>query len=280
MKYGFKIDEETLDGMKRTVGELQFISKERIRDELNKMLLTDKPADAIRMLKDIGALKYVIPELEATVGLGQNAFHHEDVFSHSMSVLSKTKPTLISRISSLLHDIGKVKTKEVIDGDIHFYSHESVGAEDAEKILRTLKYPDDIIKPVVLGIKNHMRLKRSGKEGEIVSDKALRKFTVDLGDHLEDILNMMHSDNISHHPDSNMPNQIPGILKRINALKSSIPAKNAKLPVTGEDLKALKIPAGPIYKEILDAIRDAIYENPNLTRGEAFTIVQNILKNK
>jgi len=280
IKYGFTLDEETLEGMKRNINELQHISKERIRDEMNKMLLTDHPAEALDMLKDIGAMKYISPELEQAIGMGQNKYHKHDVWMHSLEVLKKTKPNLINRLMALFHDVGKVKTKTIVDGEIHFYEHEHIGADMAREILTNLKYPSEIINPVVAGIKNHMRLKRSGEKGELVTDKALRKFVVDLGDHLEATLDVMSADNASHEGSHTNPEQIPNIIRRIDALKNSIPKKTDKLPVTGDDLISLKIPRGPIYKEILDAIRDAIYENPNLTRDEAFNIVRNIIKNK
>ena len=278
-KYGHEIPLYIIKSLKRNAGELKNISAERIQSELNKMLVTTRPEKALKLLKITGLLDYIIPEFKSAYKLGQNKFHKSDVWMHSIEVMKKTNPELLNRLVSLLHDIGKTKTKTVVDGEVHFYAHEKVGSEMAKEILTRLKYPTEIIAAVVIGIANHMRLKRSGNEGELATDKTLRKFSVDLGNHLETMLDVMEADNASHEGSHTMPNQIPNIRARIEKLKNTIPAKNAKLPVTGEDLKALKIPAGPIYKEILDTIRDAIYENPKLTRDEAFTIVQNILKN-
>ncbi len=123
-----------------------------------------------------------------------------------------------------------------------------------------------------------MRLKQAGKEGEIISDKALRKLSVDMNDHLQSLLNLIHSDNVSHAPMSNMPNQIPNIIKRIDALKSTIPNKNAKLPITGDDLIALGIKQGPIFKELLDIVKDKQLEDPNTTKEEYLQMIKNYLK--
>ena len=278
-KYGFTIDDETLEGMKRNIDELKHISKERIRDEVNKMLLTDHPAEAFEMLKDIGALKYISPDLQQAIGMGQNKFHSEDVFSHSLSVLSKTKPNLINRLMALFHDVGKVKTKTIVDDAIHFYEHEHIGADMAREILTNLKYPLDIINPVVIGIKNHMRLKRSGEKGELVTDKTLRKFVVDLGDHLEATLDVMAADNASHEGNHTNPNQIPNISRRIDALKNSIPKKNEKLPVTGSDLMDLGLKQGPLFKQLLDLVKDKQLENPNTTKEEYLEMIKQYLKN-
>ena len=279
-RYGWELTPEVKAGIERNLGHLGNTSKERIRDELDKVLLSNTPDRGIRMLKDVGLLPYVAPELQATVGLGQNKFHSEDVFFHSLSVLSKTKPTIVKRLMSLFHDIGKVETREIIDGEVHFYSHEFCGAETAERILTALKYPTDIIKPVVLGIRNHMRLKQSGAEGEVVSDKALRKFAVDLGEHLEDVLEIMEADNASHISGHKNPNQIPNIRARIDKLRNTIPAKNAKLPVTGEDLKNLGLKQGPLFKELLDLVKDQQLENPNTSKEEYLDLIKAHLSSK
>lgn len=279
-RFGWELTPAVVQGIKRNLHRLHNTSKERIRDELNKILQSDTPDRGIRMLKDTGLLPYIAKELQQAVGMTQNKWHSEDVFDHTMTVLSKTKPNLINRIGALLHDIGKTTTKTVVDNEVHFYSHESVGADMAREILTALKYPNDIIDPVVLAIKNHMRLKQSGKEGEKISDKALRKFVVDMGEHLEDIMDVIHSDNISHASASSMPNQIPNLLKRIEQLRSTIPTKNQKLPVTGDDLQQLGLKPGPLYKELLDLVRDTQLENPNTTKDEYLIIIKSHLNGK
>ena len=277
---GFELSPEIVDGIKKNLHRLGNTSKERVRDELNKILLSKDPARGIRMLRDTGLLPHVAKELQQAVGMVQNKHHSEMVFDHILTVLSNTKPNLINRIGALLHDIGKVSTRQVIDNEVHFYDHENVGSEMARNILTSLKYPNDIIEPVVLAVKNHMRLKQGGKEGDKISDKTLRKFVVDIGDHLENVLDIIHSDNVAHSPESAMPNQIPNIINRIEKLKSTIPKKTDKLPVTGEDLKNIGLVPGPLYKKLLDLVRDRQLENPNTTKEEYFDIITNYMKNE
>ena len=150
----------------------------------------------------------------------------------------------------------------------------------AREILSKLKYPNEIIDAVCLGIKHHMRLKQSGDRGERVTDKALRKFTLDLGDHLESLLDVMAADNAAHEGSHTSPEQIPNIVSRINALKNSIPKKTDKLPVTGDDLKLLGLKQGPLYKELLDLVRDKQLENPNTTKEEYLELIKQYLKSK
>lgn len=277
---GFELSPEVIDGIKNNLHRLGNTSKERVRDELNKILVSKDPTRGIRLLKDTGLLPYVAKELHLTVGMTQNKHHSEDVFSHTLTVLSKTKPSLIARLGALLHDVGKVATRQVIDNEVHFYDHENVGADVTREILTALKYPSNIIEPVVLAVKNHMRLKQGGKDGEKLSDKTLRKFVFDMGEHLEDVLDIVHSDNVAHSPESSMPNQIPNILKRIEQLKNSIPKKNDKLPLSGKDLKLLGLNPGPLFKKLLDLVRDRQMEYPNTTKEEYLEMIKAQLKNE
>lgn len=279
-KYKFDIPLNIIKSIKKNASRLENISAERIQEELNKMLLTSNPEKAIKLLKITDLLQYVIPELKQAIKMTQNKHHNERVFDHILSVLSKTKPNLVSRLGALLHDIGKIATRQVIDGEVHFYGHENVGAEMTEKILKRLKYPTNIIDTVVKAVKNHMRLKQAGKEGEKISDKTLRKFVVDMGEHLEDIMDIIDADNKSHAPGSEMPNQITNLIKRINILKSTIPQKNQKSPITGEDLKLLGFTPGPLFKELIELVKDKQLENPDTTKEEYIELVKNYVKNK
>jgi putative nucleotidyltransferase with HDIG domain len=277
-KYKWKIDTKTWEGIKNNLDNLGNTSMERVRDELNKILLTDDPAYGMRLLKDSGLLPHISPELQQAIGMGQNKYHKHCVWLHSLEVLKETKPNLINRLMALFHDIGKINTKTVVDGEIHFYQHEHIGSDMTREILANLKYPNEIIDAVCLGIKNHMRLKHSGEHGEMVTDKTLRKFTMDLGDHLESLLDVMAADNAAHEGNHTSPGQIPGIINRINALKGSIPKKTDKLPVTGDDLKLLGLRQGPLYKKLLDLVRDKQLEYPSTTKEEYLELIKQHLK--
>jgi len=279
IKYNWDLPFFMLRAMKRNSTQLKNISNERIRDELDKMLLTASPQRAIKLLKVTGVLDHVIPEFKAAYKMTQNKYHTATVFQHTLDVLrNTTSPKLIPRLMSLFHDLGKTVTKTVVDNEVHFYAHEFESAKLAEIVMRRLKYPVEIIDAVVLGVKNHMRLKQSGHEGEKISDKALRKLSVDLGPHLQDILHIMDADNRAHAPGHDMPNQIPNIIKRIDKLKDTIPTKGQKLPVSGEDLKALGLKAGPLFKELLDLVKDRQLEFPNTTKEEYLELIKNHLK--
>lgn len=272
-KYGWKIPYDIIKSIKKNAHKLENISSERIQEELNKMLITNSPEKAIKLLKVVDLLKYVIPEMNKAVGMKQNVHHTKDVFGHTLDVLKKTKPKLVQRLIALMHDIGKTVTQSVTPTGIHFYGHEDEGEKIVKTVMNRLKYPNELIDAVALGVKNHMRLKQGGDTTVNLSDKALRKFKIEMGEQLEDILDVIHSDNISHSDESSMPNQIDNVRKRLEALDIKVEKPN--LPINGIDLiNEFGLTPSPLFKKILGDITDAWYENPNLTKNEAKKIVE------
>lgn len=163
-RLGWDIDNFTLESMKRNVDRLRVVSMERINEEFGKMLVSDDPVVALTLLSEIGALKYIIPELIETQTLKQNRYHdYNTVWEHTMLVLSKTPPTLKLRMAALLHDIGKVKTVKIKeDGEPSFILHECVSATMATTILDRLRYSTQFRNEVCFLICNHMTFKRCG----------------------------------------------------------------------------------------------------------------------
>jgi len=273
VKYNFKMDMDTIKAISRNAHLIDTISKERISDELNKILLCQNPSLGIRLLKTTGLLPYIMEEYNETVGMKQNKYHTDDVFGHSMSVLANTPPELKTRLMALFHDIGKTLTRTVSpDGSVHFYDHESAGVEVVKNIMTRLKYPNDLINSVVTGVKNHMYLKQGGDDASKISDKTLRKFRSAVGENLEEILDLIHADNISHSTEGAMPNQINNVRGRLQKLSADLDTNKPTLPINGKDLIAIGFKPSPLMREILNAVEDAWFENPNITRDEALKI--------
>jgi len=277
MKYKWKLPMFMLRGLKKNAEQLKNISQERIRDELDKMLMTSNPHGAIKLMKVVGLLKYVIPELQAAIKMTQNVHHKDDVFDHILDVLSKSNPVLVQRLMALFHDIGKTVTKSVTPTGVHFYGHEMAGADMVETIMTRLKYPRELIDAVKLGVRNHMRLKSAGDTGVNISDKALRKFKTEIGDELENVLSVIHADNIAHADASSMPNQINNLKKRLDNLNMNVSAQGKpKLPISGKDLQDIGLKPGPIYSEIMKAVTESWFENPNITKEQAIQIAKSM----
>ena len=135
--------------MANNINRINIVSNERIRDELNKILLLNNPSKAFEMLDDIGLLNIILPELKATQNVEQpKQYHDKDVFGHIMDVTDKIKPDLLLRVTALLHDIGKPETKSKTNGKISFIEHETKSSLLAKRILQRLKYPAEFIKQV------------------------------------------------------------------------------------------------------------------------------------
>jgi poly(A) polymerase len=272
-KYKWKVPGYIIKALKANASQINNISAERISAELDKMLMTSSPDKAIKLLKITDLLHHIIPELKQSIKMTQNRHHKMDVFGHTLDVLKKTQPVLIQRLMGLFHDIGKVTTRSVTPTGIHFYGHEDAGSEIAEKIMRRLKYPTEIIQAVKLGVENHMKLKHGGDTTVDLTDKTLRKFTTEVGNQLENILNLIHADNIAHSDESSMPNQIQNVKNRLNSLQTT--TSKPKLPISGFDLqKELGLKPGPIFTEIMKNVTDAWFGNPNINREEALNIAR------
>ena len=272
VKYNWKLPLFMIRGLKNNASQLKNISQERIRDELNKILITGSPSKGVKLLKITGLLPFVIPELVPAIKMTQNVHHTRDVFSHTLDVVSKTQPILIQRLMGVFHDIGKTVTKSSTPTGVHFYGHELEGSQIVDTVMTRLKYPRELIDAVKLGVKNHMRLKQAGDTAINISDKALRKFQIEMGEQLENVLSLIHADNTSHADTSNMPNQISNIRNRLENLKLTV--KTPKLPLNGNDLKEMGIPPGPIYKKLLELVTDKWFENPNISKEEAIQLVK------
>lgn len=277
VKYNWKLPLFMIRALKKNAAQLKNISQERIRDELDKILMTGNPDKGIKLLKITGLLDYVIPELRAAVKMTQNKHHSQDVFNHTLDVLRGTKPELINRLIALFHDIGKTVTRTVTPTGVHFYGHEDEGAKMVRDIMFRLKYPSELIDAVVLGVKSHMRLKHGGDDAVKLSDKTLRKFKIEMGDKLENILDVIHADNTVHSEASSMPNQIENVRKRLDQL--NITVSKPKLPINGNDLMQMGIQPGPIFKKILSSITEKWFENPDITKEEAIHIAKSIAGN-
>lgn len=275
----FDILDDVFLSIQNNSEKIKNISNERIRDELNKMLISDRPEVAIQLLFWSFLLEHIVPELNVCIGMTQNHYHKDDVFYHTLEVLKNTKPILSQRLMALFHDVGKplvVTTKD--NGEHSFIEHEYVSSKLAEEIMIRLKYSTDEINSVKSGIKNHMRLKHGGKDGLGISDKALRKFKFEVNEKdLDDILDLIHADNISHASEHCLPEQIPVIrerLKNLGILKQSL-----KLPINGNDLvNELGLKPSKLFNEIFKILIEKVYENPSLTREEALQIAKGMIK--
>lgn len=152
----FKLDGNTLLAIEKNAEKIQNVSTERIKEEINKILLSDKPY-YIELLYFISIIKYIMPEFEACFGVTQNnPYHIYDVGRHTLKVLENIGNNLDIRLAALFHDIGKPDCKTVDSNGVdHFYKHAIISADKAQEIMKRLKYDNETIEKVVTLVKYH-----------------------------------------------------------------------------------------------------------------------------
>jgi poly(A) polymerase len=190
---GFSASADVVEAMTAMADRIEIVSAERVRDELNKLLIGSDPVAGLRLLVDTGLAERVLPELPA-LKLERDEHHrHKDVYDHSLTVLEQaialeerleTVPDLTIRLAALLHDIGKPKTRRFVDGGVvTFHHHDVVGAKLVRKRMRALRYSNDQIDAVAKLVELHLRFHGYGS-GEW-TDSAVRRYVRDAGDQLE-----------------------------------------------------------------------------------------------
>jgi poly(A) polymerase len=177
--YGLVPDDDLVAAVKELRSRLEIVSAERIRMELDKLLVVDRPGDGLWFLVNTGLAEEFLPELPA-LALQQDPVHrHKDVLAHTIAVVEKTQPDKILRLAALLHDIGKPKTRSYGKGGVSFHHHEVVGARMAEERMRALRYPEDEIAAVRRLVELHLRF--HGYGDDLWTDSAVRRYATDAG---------------------------------------------------------------------------------------------------
>ena len=255
----FKIDRKTSEAIKKNAENLSYISQERIRDELNRIILSERPAEGIDMLHETGLLDFIIPELEKGVGVAQNRHHIYTIYKHSiMSLKFCPSQKLDVRLATLLHDIAKPQTKRGEGQFSTFYNHDHVGARVVEKILKRLKYPNAIIEKVRLLVNNHMFYYNPDEVGESSVRKLIRKVGLE---NMKDLIDLRMAERLG----SGVPKAKPYKLRHFEYVieKVSHDAISVKmLEINGYDLmKVLKIKPGPKIGAILDVLLSEVIED-------------------
>lgn len=266
----FTIEKETGEAMKKTSSILGKISKERIRDEFTRIIMSSRPAIGIEMARNIGILEFIIPELLEAPGVEQNQAHAYDVWTHLMKTLEhaeKKKWGLDIRLSALLHDISKPETrrKNPKNGEWSFYGHEVVGARVAKTILTRLKYSKDIIEKVTKLVRWHMFF----SDTEQITLSAVRRMIQNVGrENIWDLMNVRICDRIG----TGRPKEDPYRLRKYKsmveeALKDPISVGMLKIN-GGKVIEVAKIPPGPKIGYILHALLEEVLEDPSLNTAE------------
>lgn len=180
--YGLVPDPELVAAVETMRSRLEIVSRERIRDELDKLLVLPVPTAGLWFVANTGLAEEFLPELPALALEQDPVQRHKDVLAHTIAVVEKTSPERTLRLAALFHDIGKPLTRSIGPGGVHFHHHDVVGAKMARKRMRELRYPTEVIEDVDRLVALHLRF-HTYQMGW--TDSAVRRYAHDAGDLLD-----------------------------------------------------------------------------------------------
>ena len=262
----FRIVPESLESIRRNRGRLEILSRERIAEELNKMLVCGRPSTGFRLLDETGLLDLILPQLSKLKGTESMEGHsHKENFSHTLEVVdnvaseemaaiaegrlmnyefvdgvetakARTEPYLWLRWAALLHDIGKPATKRFdSSAGWTFHGHEVVGARMVPKIFKSLKMPlNEKMKYVEKLVLLHLR--PIALVTEEVTDSAVRRLLFDAGNDIEDLMLLCRADVTSKNPKKveRLRNNFELVKQKLAEVEEKDAVRNFKNPITGE----------------------------------------------
>ncbi len=258
----FKIEKETAKAIKNNSLWLKAISNERIRDEFMKIIISKRAAWGIDLLRELGLLKHIIPELEKGYGVTQNKHHIYDCYEHailSLKYAAKQKYNKYVRLAALLHDIGKPEVKEGEGNEATFYNHEIVGTKMTYQILNRLRFSKKDIEKVAKLVRYHLFYYNVDEVGE----SSVRKLVRNVGlENMDELIQVRKADRIG----SGCPKAEPYKLRHLRYMTEKVskdPISVEMLKVNGNDImEILEISPGPKIGDILDILLGYVLEDP------------------
>ena len=265
----FAIENTTAEGVAENAKQLEKISRERIRDELLRILMSPRPMQALYVAQKLGILKYIIPELEQGIGVDQNQAHSFDVFEHLLRALQhaadKNWPLTV-RLAALLHDIGKPASRQLSQEkkDWTFHGHEVIGARVAKKILKDLRLPNETTQTIVSLVRWHMFF----SDPDQVTLSAVRRIITNVGpDHIKELLNLRICDRIGTGRPKEQPFRLRKYMSMVDeAMRDPISVKMLK--INGTKLMELGQEPGPRIGWILHALLEDVLDDPKKNSQE------------
>ena len=277
-RLGFTIVPESLDAMRRMAGRLRILSRERIVEELDKMLLTNKPSTAFRLMDQTGLLEQFFPELVRLKGTETvDGKGHKENFSHTLEVLDNVvlfekeegrEPNLWLHWAALLHDIGKPISKRFVPGQgWTFHGHEVVGARMVPQIFKSLKMPlNEKMKYVQKLVGLHLRPIALVDDG--VTDSAVRRLLFDAGEDIDDLMILCNADITSKNPAkvARLRRNFELVKEKMAEVEAKDEIRNWKNPISGDYIMELFgiepcNTIGQLKEMVKEAILDGVIPN-------------------
>jgi poly(A) polymerase len=213
-RFDLEPDPELLEAVRSMADRLSIVSAERIRDELDRLVMLPVPSKGLWFVVRTGLAEHFLPELPG-LEVEQDPIHqHKDVLAHTLAVVDKTSPDRLLRLAALFHDVGKPKTRAIGDQGVSFHHHEVVGARMTRTRMRALKYSNEDVDTVVALVELHLRF-HTYRLGW--TDKAVRRYVRDAGEHLDRLNELTRCDCTTRNA-----NKARALAKRMDELEARI----------------------------------------------------------
>ena len=242
---------------------INLVSRERIRDELVKLIILSPPSEGILMLEELGLLEMILPELQAAVGFEQKSpYHHEDLFRHSLSVMDRTRPDLSLRLAALFHDLGKIEAERFIARDpadeqdyYVYWGHQEGSLKKSRNIMKRLRFPKQLREEVEFLVCHHMINYQADWK-----DSTIRRLIRRLGPHLEKMMELFRADTTALKPVYDKAEEVRELERRIAGVRLE-EVRRIKCPLDGHEIqKILGIGPGKRIGEVKEEIIGAILD--------------------
>jgi putative nucleotidyltransferase with HDIG domain len=258
---GFKIEPKTLKAIRRIANELRSIAEERIRDELVKILLSDKPSQGLDLLQKSGLLVTFLPELLEGYGKKQD---HDTIYRHSLKTTDRVPPDPVLRLAALFHDIAKPRHRKKQKGKFFFPGHEAASARMAQDIMLRLKFNKLITQEVANLVRHHVPV--TGYDLPW-SDDALRRLIRRLGpEHIKDFFSISRADFLAHGKRNRGLRVLSGLETRARRIiRKPLALETRQLAIDGEKvMEIFGLRPGPKVGKILDYLMERVTDHPEM----------------
>jgi poly(A) polymerase len=281
-KLNLTVDPKILEAVKKLKQRLEVVSKERISDELTKLLLLDSPSKGLEFLVNTQLANEFLPELPALQLEVDEHHRHKDVYHHTLIVLEQAielekshepnlEPDLVLRLAALLHDIGKPRTRKFeAEGRVSFHHHEVVGARMAKKRLHELRFSKEVINDVCKLVELHLRFHGYGS-GQW-TDSAVRRYVRDAGDLLIKLHKLTRADSTTRNQRKadELQRNYDQLEARIAELSEAEELASIRPDLNGQEImQILNLPPGPLVGKAYEYLLELRLEGGPLTKEQA-----------
>jgi poly(A) polymerase len=267
--YGLVPEPELVAAVEALGARVQIVSAERIRDELDNLMVVDQPGDGLWFLVRTGLAGEFLPELPA-LALEQDPVHrHKDVLAHTIAVVDKTGPDKVVRLAALFHDVGKPKTRAFGPEGVTFHYHDVVGARMARKRMQVLRYPNDDVEAVYRLVELHLRF-HTYRMGW--SDRAVRRYVRDAGPRLDQLNELVRCDCTTRNQAKAkaLARRMDDLERRIEELRAQEEIDSIRPPLDGNQVMAiLGVPPGRVVGEALSMLLEARLDEGPISEEDA-----------